>query len=237
MATFLRLALLLLTFAPSAVLAAEPPVGTYHALGGHGDMEISKTPHGTRFVISSMGVNGHSCDLDGSVHNDTGVVPKDGDSGECRIAFKPVAGGYAVEALTPDECRQWCGARGRFDYTYGRRPATCADKTYRAEHDRFYGLYKAKRYGEALPVAIKLRDTCGPFQWFPDKDALTNDIAVTLYHLQQPGKCLAELRTTMAWACRTVEDARNSLPPFEADSYETVAKSTLTNRKLCEAAR
>ena len=217
------------------VSAAEPRPGTYDADGGAGQLTVSKKGAGLRFAIEALGANGHTCTLDGALRAGVGTT-EDGGSGICRVAIRPKDGGYDVESLTPDACRAWCGARASFDNVYRPMPPQCSASRYQARHAEFLRLYKAKRYDAALAVATALRSECGRWSWFADADALANDIAITQYHLKRPADCIATLKATTGWEFRTLDDVREGLPPVEADSYESVARSTITNRRLCEAA-
>lgn len=231
----LLLALPLLAIAMAST-AAEPAPGRYAAERGAGELAISRAKTGLRFAIEALGANGHSCSLDGAIAGGVGIT-EDGGSGICRVAFRPVRGGYDVQALTVDACRDWCGMRAGFENTYRTLPPQCEDTRYDARRADFLRLYRARRYADALASATALRDACGRFRWFVDADALANDIAITQYHLGRPRQCLATLRGTFAWDYDADDDASGTwLPPADAESYAPVAKSTATNRRLCEAA-
>jgi len=215
----------------TAAAAAEPRPGRYFAQGGTGDLLISKSQAGLRFSIDAVGANGHTCSLEGSLEGTEGRTEAT-DDGVCRVAIAPMEDGYDVEALTQAACRNWCGMRGQFEYSYRPMPAQCAEPRYKARQAEFLSHYKAKRYEAALATATKLRDECSHLRWFPDVDALANDIAITLYHLGRPQECLEAISKTVAYDYRSPEDAE--LPPVEYESYLPVAKATITNRGLCQ---
>ena len=236
-ATPLRRLLALATIFVAGVAAAAAPVaGHYVAEHGAGELTVSRVRVALRFSIEALGSNGHSCSLEGPIARGVGTT-EDGGSGVCRVGFKPIPGGYEVQSLTVDACRDWCGARAGFDNRYVVLPTQCERPRYDARHADFMRLYKARRYAQALLPATALHRECARFQWFVDADALANDIAITQYHLGQPRQCLATLRGTFGWDYDADDDTSGTyLPPAEAESYAPVAKATVTNRRLCEKA-
>ena len=58
---------------PAPVAVATPPAGTYLADSGSGTLVVRRHADGSAdFTLEALGVNGHSCSLDGAIANEIG---------------------------------------------------------------------------------------------------------------------------------------------------------------------
>ena len=221
----------------------EPAPGEYATKEGWGSLRISGQGSTRRFELSSVGANGHSCTLSGTLQGEAAVV-SDGGGEPCRVAFKPSGGGFDLQALTKDSCRDYCGARADFEGEYVRLPAGCPAAARKQRQATFLADYRGKRYADALTTLDALGKECGDFFDWLERDRFANDRAIALLRLGRRKECLAALDTTIAAGSHDEEslldalDKRGTmLPPSDWDSYLPIAKSTWFNRKLCEAAK
>lgn len=223
--------------------AAGPTPGEYATKNGWGSMRITDKGGARHLDLSSVGANGHSCTLSGTLRGDKAEVNDAGDV-PCELAFKPVPGGFNVAALTRESCRDYCGMRASFEGDYLRLPAGCTAAASSRRREAYLQDYRGKRYAQALAGMQAFEGECGGFLNWLDRDRFANDRALTLLRLGRARECLAALDGTMAGrshdeaSFRAELDKRSTmLPPSDWDSYLPIAKSTWFNRKLCEAVR
>lgn len=109
-------------------LAADDtlPAGEYLAKGGWGTLIIQKARQGEQaFSLESLGANGHSCSLDGSIRNGEASLHEDWQEGVCTVTFKLQDNSIEVSNEMTESCRGYCGARASFDGSY-LKPAPAA---------------------------------------------------------------------------------------------------------------
>lgn len=104
--------------------AAGPTPGEYGTKQGWGGLQVSDKGGARHFEILAVGANGHTCSLEGTLQGDKAEV-RDASDTPCKLAFKPVAGGFSIAALTQDSCRDYCGMRASFEGDYLKLPAGC----------------------------------------------------------------------------------------------------------------
>ncbi|MFZ2754739.1 MAG: hypothetical protein WAZ48_15015, partial [Lysobacteraceae bacterium] len=102
-----------------------PKLGDYIAEGGWGTLHIASAGRdGFPFTIESVGANFHLCSLDGRIVDAKAALEAGGDEAGCVVSFAPTADG--IEVSSTETCREYCGARARFDGPYLRPAAGCA---------------------------------------------------------------------------------------------------------------
>ncbi|MBO9882521.1 hypothetical protein [Xanthomonas sp. D-109] len=226
-----------------AAAAAGPTPGEYSTKEGWGSMRVTDKGGARQFDLLSVGANGHTCSLSGTLQGDKAEVNDAGDV-PCKLAFKPVPGGFNVAALTEESCRDYCGMRASFEGDYLQLPAGCTAAASSRRREAYLQDYRGKRYDKALAGMQAFAGKCGGFLNWLDRDRFANDRAITLLRLGRPQECLAALDGTMAGRSHDeasfqaeLEKQSTMLPPSDWDAYLPIAKSTWFNRKLCEAAR
>ncbi|WP_115585011.1 hypothetical protein [Xanthomonas arboricola] len=234
---------ILVWLAAFGAVASGPAPGQYSTKQGWGSLQVSDKGGARQFEILTMGANGHSCTLSGTLHGDKAEVSDVVDA-PCKLSFEPVAGGFTIAALTQDSCRDYCGMRAHFEGDYLQLPAGCTSAASSRRREAYLRDYRGKRYAEALAGMQAFAGECGEFLTWLDRDRFANDRALTLLRLNRPQECLATLDQTMAGRSRDeasfqAELDQNStmLPPSDWDASLPIAKSTWFNRKLCEAAK
>ncbi|MBE0316658.1 hypothetical protein [Xanthomonas citri] len=226
---------ILMWLAAFGAMAAGPTPGEYGTKQGWGSLQVSDKGGARHFEMLAVGANGHTCSLEGTLRGDTAEVSDASDT-PCKLAFKPVAGGFSIAALTPDSCRDYCGMRASFEGDYLKLPAGCTSAASSRRREAYLRDYRGKRYSEALAGMQAFAGECGEFLNWLDRDRFANDRALTLLRLNRPQECLAALDQTMAGRSR---DEASFQAEMDKDStmLPPIAKSTWFNRKLCEAAK
>ncbi|MDH4909873.1 hypothetical protein [Xanthomonas euvesicatoria] len=234
---------MLVWLAAFGAMAAGPTPGEYGTKQGWGSLQVSEKGGARHFEILAVGANGHTCSLEGTLQGDKAEV-RDASDTPCKLAFKPVAGGFSIAALTQDSCRDYCGMRASFEGDYLKLPAGCTSAASSRRREAYLRDYRGKRYAEALAGMQAFAGECGEFFNWLDRDRFANDRALTLLRLNRPQECLAALDQTMAGRSRDeasfqaeMDKDSTMLPPSDWDAYLPIARSTWFNRKLCEAAK
>lgn len=238
----MALALALLTAAQAG--PAEIPPGRYVLEGDSGALNIRLGKQGLRFAIESTGGNCHSCSVKGVIVGTVGRADnwaEDGSDSNCRIAFAASDGTISVNAITPSECRNYCGARASFDGSYRTPPAACTGSARKAKREQFRRAYRSQRYAEATARLQGLLAQCAQFMGWIERDQVRNDLALAQYHQGEARECLATLGETLAAKVSNEKELQEGvgdiyLPPCDFDNYAGVAKATWFNKALCAKA-
>src|SRR3569833_310472 len=88
----------------------------------NGDLVITGTADSLKFKIDAFGANGHTCSLDGDIHDNQAKL--EGDESPCIVKFKASAKG--IDVSSNDACRTYCGMRAHFDGMYFTPAPGCA---------------------------------------------------------------------------------------------------------------
>lgn len=202
--------------------------GSYETANGNLDIKVQDGS--TNFEITSIGANGHTCGLEGPIHD--GKAELEGSDGEsCVVVFKTTAQGIDVSAN--GACRYYCGARATFEDLYLKPAPACVSAARDATRKQFQHAYAAKDYAAARAKLEPVLTNCAGLLSWLETVSLRNDLAVTLYHLHERQACLAMLEPLAADAAKTDEALRDDYPPVDADSYLPLIKAARTNLKLC----
>ena len=218
--------------APAAV--ATPPAGTYLADSGSGTLVVRRHADGSAdFTLEALGVNGHSCGLDGAIVDGIASLDIREPPKRCVVSFHPDRQGVGVAADTFDECRTFCGARASFDDSYYVAPAICQDAARRKAGNEFGALYKAGKYDAAYARLAPTLQACDRFLGAPDDASLRDDLAITLFHLARHADCKAVLAPVLDGYPRTEDELRDQLPPADFEALLPYAKAAWHNDQLC----
>lgn len=206
---------------PGLAHAAEATVqpGVYGTEGGWGTMTINAS----RFKIYAVGVNGHSCGLEGS------LVGHQGQSDECSIEMKPHGNGVTVTP-TSEGCQQSCGFRAHFDGDYLRLPPACFPAALQTADQRFLAAYKAKDYGRAHAVLSQADTACRRYTDWRVNDRRSNDLAITAYHLGRKDECR---RLSAQVADDKLLAQLKDVAPTDYDNFLPHYNAALKNAALC----
>ncbi len=219
--------------APAAGRGLEP--GDYIADGGWGTLTIDGKGG---FSIATVGANGHTCGLDGTLQGLTGKASPDDDPKDaCLVGFAPGAGSIDVTPKTGETCNSYCGARAHFDGTYLKPPAGCADAEREATRKRFKAEYDSKAYAQAAAALSPLLNACARQLSWLDAAWIRNDLALTRHRLADDAGCLAALKPLAEDAASSDDALRENYPPSDFEDYLPIVKATRANLALCRAGR
>ena len=211
------------------------PPGDYIVDGGWGSLTVEANGG---FSIATVGANGHTCGLDGTLRGligaaDLGDDPKD----RCLIQFDPQPGGVIVTPKTDETCSAFCGARAHFDGLYLKPPKGCSDAEREATRKRFKSEYDAKSYAVAVATLTPLLSACARQLPWLDAAWIRNDLALARHRLGDDPGCLAVLKPLAEDAALTDQGLQEKFPPSDFEDYLPIVKAARANIALCRAAR
>ncbi|HEY8359915.1 MAG TPA: hypothetical protein VIL30_20860 [Ramlibacter sp.] len=214
-------------FLAASASAQQPAAGTYVREGGSGTLQVRE---GGAFTLESLGANGHTCTLDGTVLRGRAATAEG-----CAVRFERKAGAIQVAPegksdAARDACRAHCGMRAHFEGDYFPQPAACRNASVAAERAAFLVDYKAKRFQPAATRLQKLLDACGRLLWWMTDAEVRNDLALAQHRAGDGAACLATLKPL-----EPLLRGDQHFPPLEKDWADGVLPQIRFNRKLCEA--
>lgn len=231
---------LVLSVGCGGIAAAEqfPAPGEYIYKGGNGSLRVTRAAHNTlHFEISTVGGNGHICDLDGDIKNARSVVSDD-EEGRCELSFTPLQnGGVSVSMSDASACQVFCGMRAGYDGDYLRSPQGCSYAERKQRRDAFSTLYRSKHYDQAAPILEDMLARCKNVVDGVEDTEIRNDLAITQYHLGRAADCIRTLEPTLAYRIKSAAALENELAPADFETYLPLAKATWHNLKLCKKTR
>jgi hypothetical protein len=226
----------------SAALAAEstptlatPSAGRYVNEGGSAELTVQPPAQGdARFALETVGANGHSCALEGTVRQGRAVLETVAGEPPCKLGFAPLPQGFRIKELSDGVCRFFCGARAGFEFDYLPLPADCEAGQVQRQRQQFLRHYKARQYREAQPVLQNLLQRCERLLYWTEVGQICNDLAITQYHLGDKAACRATLAPVAKVATRNRDTLQANLPPLDFEIYLPIAQATWHNLKLCQ---
>lgn len=202
--------------------------GTYIGVGSESEVIVKTNTKGEqRFLINILS-GGHVCiDVAGTIKGNQGFVDDEEELGQCLLSFHQNSHILNVGVDTYEECRTYCGMRATLEGSFRIPPQACALKAVAEQRRTFKKLYDQKQYQDAENILNKLLNQCDFYLDFVLRDSIRSDLAVTLYHQQQPELCIEVLSSTVAL------DQNVYLPPIEQELYEDTERSIRFNWELC----
>ncbi|WKB52372.1 hypothetical protein [Eleftheria terrae] len=218
---------------------AAPAIAPGEYLTEHGWGQLTVRP-GTqgrqRFELQTEGGNAHVCELGGEILPDgrLHIDGSDADEPPCHATARLQGRGVAIAHDDADACRQWCGARARFEGLYLKPAAGCTLSEVgrsRAEATRHY---KAGRHAQARARLESLLADCSATLGWVDTHWIRNDLALTQYKLGDLAACLKTLEPLAADAAKSDAALREEwVSPVMEDSYLGPVRAARTNLRLC----
>jgi hypothetical protein len=245
MRNFLPLVFLIVMAAPASAESEKINPGQYVSDGSYGSLVIQKDKEGKlTFDIESVGGNCHMCGVSGVIVDGVGRADDgtDEEDSKCLISFSAKNSEIAVEPITGEKCRYYCGARASFDGTYSIPPTACTRANRQAQRDRFLVLYQSRQYSQAADMLESLITQCQKFMGWIEIDKVRSDLALAQYHNHQPEQCLKTLNDTLVAEVEDEEELKSGekdvyLPPCDFDNYIATAKTIWFNKALCTSAK
>jgi hypothetical protein len=220
---------LALAMSCAAHAAESVRAGSYE--NPNGNLVVTGGAESLKFKIDAFGANGHTCSLDGDIHDNQAKL--EGDEAPCIVKFDASANGIGVSSN--EACRTYCGMRAQFDGMYFKPEPGCASDDRSRTRDAFKTIYAKKDYAAARGKLEPVLTQCAALLSWLEKASIRNDLAVTLYHLPDRTGCLSVLEPLAADAAKTDDAIRENYPPTDADDYLPLVKAARTNLKLCQA--
>lgn len=221
---------------PSLVLAfhigvasaqqATPAPGTYVRKGGGGDLVVRADG---KFHIQTLGSNGHTCELDGTITNGRARLA----DAACAVDFSPAGQRVAVDTATAEACQNFCGMRAWFGGDYLRPTPGCTDKAIAASRRNFKRAYDGKDYRLALTTLAPVLQDCDEVLTGVAKGWIRNDLALAQLRSGDAAACRKTLAPLAEEAGKTDEQLREVYPPIDADVVLPMLKAARTNLRLC----
>ena len=206
---------------------ATPAAGTYVRQGGGGDLVVRANG---RFHIQTMGSNGHSCDLEGTI---AAGHAKLADTA-CVVDFTPAGSRVQVQTRTTEACQYFCGMRAWFDGDYLLPTPGCTDKAIATTRRNFKRAYDTRDYRLALATLAPVLQDCDAVLTSLTKGWLRNDLALAQLRAGDATACRQTLAPLAEQAGKTDEQLREDYPPADADAMLPMFKAARTNLRLCQ---
>ena len=229
---------------PSNYVSANPILqsGTYIELGGNGKLVIDHASDAKlTFSMEIVRVNGHTCDLEGSIQDGHAILSSDGNSDEngnavepCFVLFTSTPDGVEVKARDARSCQRYCGSRADLSETlYFMRPHEgCDTGSLASSRKNFKRLYEGHKFSKAEAILVPILANCKKtLEWF-EEARIRNDLAITQYHLGHTKDCLETLNPLMSDA--EVPDDELNFAPGDSSIYLPILHSARTNIRLCK---
>ena len=165
----LNLALLPISLAVSHSALAQKksgalPFGEYITRGGHGVLEIKPVQASIpqSFEISTVGANGHICDVKGKIRNRQSRVSTHEDGSEiCHIKFHQESNGaITVDAEPNQACRNFCGMRAFFADTYLIPADGCSIDQLTTLNERAKSALKENQHAQTREITSQVLAQC-----------------------------------------------------------------------------
>jgi hypothetical protein len=206
---------------------AQPAAGEYVSGGGWGTLRIEP---GGKFAIDSLGANGHSCGLEGTL---AGRVGRTQEEPVCRIELTPRGDHWSLGIAERDfeACRNYCGARASFDGEYWRQLPACSGKGLDGVKAAFIRQYQGKQFDAAAATLESLFSQCGQRIFQPVEQNLRNDLALAYHHAGKDAECRRVLQPIADWY--VPEPTVVTFAPADEDWGLPLVKKTRFNWKLC----
>jgi hypothetical protein len=219
-----------LTAAVMPVDAQQLAPGNYVSEGGWGEMKVDAAG---KFKIQSMGANGHTCEVEGTLSGRKGRATQQAGEAVCEIAVVPKRDHWSVEIPTAyhEACRAHCGMRAVFDGKYLREVPRCRGEVVKKDRATFDRQYKAGEFQAAAATLEAVFAECGKFLYWTTELDLRNDMAIAHHRAKDDAACLRALQPV---ARHYVSDPPGvTFTPIDAEWGEKAVRKTRFNWKAC----
>lgn len=212
-------------------LAADSvPPGEYLTAGAWGSMRVEPAApgRGLHFEITSVGGNGHTCELEGDILNGTAKLDD-----QCTIEFAVHPDRISVRAgqTSGDACRAYCGMRAGFEGDY--YPVVPFCRTESAVREEFLRQYKAAQYRQARDTLQLLLTRCERFMDWHAQAEVRNDLALTEFRLRNKPACLKALEPLKRDLIDDPAKTGRVFAPVDEEWGKAMVKTTRFNWKKC----
>jgi hypothetical protein len=187
---------------------------------------------GFSFLLSEIGLDGRSCNLEGNIRNQRTFLEGLEAGKACILIFWPKYDGVEVSGKGY-ACKNTCGIRANIMGFYHIPKAGCDDATRGQSREDFKSLYDKQEYEAAFKILSPLLPACAKTMRYIESAAIRNDLAITQFHLGKLSDCRKMLEPLSFSGAKNEDELRRLLPPIEFDAYLPIARATWHNSKLC----
>lgn len=221
---------LCLSAAMGSLAAESVTPGEYLTEGAWGSMRVAPASpgRGQHFGITSVGGNGHTCELEGDILN--GAAKLD-DQCTLEFAVHPDRISVRSSRTSGDACRAYCGMRAGFEGDY--YPVVPFCRTESAVRAQFLRQYKAAQYRQARDTLQRLLTRCERFMDWHAQAEVRNDLALTELRLRNKPACLKALEPLKRDLIDDPARTGRVFAPVDAEWGEAMVKTTRFNWKKC----
>lgn len=200
--------------------------GTYVYQGGNGSLLVKAN---RTFVISTVGGNGHICDVEGTLVGNSGKSTEN----RCVLTLKPIAENWHLDTNGDQSCREYCGARAGFDGLYIKPDAACTSSAIANSRRIFKSNYDHKEFSLAVQILAPVLSQCTQVLNRFDENWIRNDVALAQLRGGDAAACLNTLAPLVEIATMSDDDIRGLPEPTYISNYLDIAKAVRTNLRLC----
>ena len=215
----------------SAGDALQP--GEYITEKGWGRLLLKEQDGSLTFSLESI-TGEDTCGLDGTIQGDQGITNGSSPSA-CSVRFTKTPRGIDVAAVTPEECKAFCGYNGDFEAPYLRVKDGCGRNDIARTRTAFQRLYDGKDYKAALNTLSPVLANCLPTLDWEEEGAIRNDLAIAQYKDGLHAQCLATLDKYAEDAGKDDDAVVDGWTPALADRHLAIVRAARTNIGLCRA--
>lgn len=163
----------------------------YHAM----DLTISQKEGGYWLDISVVADHKFYCEFSAPIKGNMAISYVNGETEPpCKVQIRQVTKDSVVtemiDSFAPD-CG--CGFGASLEYKWSKSYEKCSLPTIRKG---FLSFYKKKNYPAASELLRAFIPECDRFLFEPERDALYNDLAISLYHEGKKQECRDILKKT-----------------------------------------
>lgn len=236
---------LLICLSFSVHAAPTLKTGIYVREGGSGTLTLkADTQGGLTFSLDAVGVNAHTCGMEGKIQDGKALMKDEMDGRICIVTFTPQQNGIDVQGRDEDSgdeagaCRYYCGMRASFSGLYLTPPSGCAPPEIKQARQEFQRFYDGKAYKKALSTLKPVLDNCqSVLHELYEEGGIRNDLAVTYHKLGDYQACYAILAPYAEdVVLRDDEIDAYSYAPMEREVYLSTISAARVNLPLCKRA-
>lgn len=199
------------------------------------EIQVAKKNKAQDFRISTMGQNGHTCEVSGELLNRVARNKREADEPTCQSKISITDAGLEFPSLFTakgDSCHSYfCGVRADYDGIYKKVPSQCLKLDDKRE--LFKLQYKSKNFRDAHATLTPLVERCTEYIFWVEATEWINDLAITRFHLGDLKGCRAVLEPLKENYILAIENQRGSPGITEEEWFNRISTAARFNWQKC----